>query len=98
MVVINACLVIDYLADKPIMRIDDMGTFTIKSIEQKTDELYILVFYFSRGQFDVECRIHLLSEDCMWIEPTTNATLFATGESNKYYRLSKPPRVSAKPI
>jgi hypothetical protein len=57
----------------------------------KTDNAtYKLDFFFARGNFVIQCVIHLSSDE-FWIEPIDGISLFPTGEDELYRNLSRPP-------
>jgi len=88
----NDCIAIDLLAKIPIMYIGGQGRYSIVASEKLPDKIEKVTIYFTRGEFNIDCIIHWLTEDSFWIEPVDNISLFVTGESNVYRRLSGPAR------
>ena len=86
----NECIVIDDEAEKPRFYVEGFGDFSINEVTKQSVDTYKLVFYFSRGQFDIPCMIHLLTPDTFWIEPIDGISFIHAGQSSVYYRISGP--------
>ncbi|WP_028972645.1 hypothetical protein [Spirochaeta cellobiosiphila] len=92
--VINFTLVIDgYQTLRTIFLPMMGGPFEIRKISKASNNSYDLSFYFDRGQFDVEYRLHMLTENSFWVEQISKSDdkpFIPTGADTVYYRIDGP--------
>ena len=86
----NSSIAIDYCSDNPRFYIGGFGDFPIKEINTSENGTIIMVFYFSRGGFDISCIIHPINDKQMWIEDIEGISMFPTGEERVYYKFDGP--------
>jgi hypothetical protein len=84
------CIGIDLETEKQYFFISGEGDYEIRNIMQTANTTYKLDFFFSWGNFVVQCIIHLV-DNGFWIEPIEGVYLFPTGEDEVYRNLSRPP-------
>jgi hypothetical protein len=87
----GCCLGIDLETENPRFYIDSQGDYEIRNVVKTDDTTYRLDFFFSRGNFMIQCVIHMSSNDEFWIEPIEGISLFPTGTDKIYHNLSRPP-------
>ena len=85
----NTSLVIDEGEDRPMFYIGGFGSFPIKEVKE-IDGTFEMIFDFTRGGFDIICRIHPINNTQMWIEDIEGISMFPTGENWIYYKLDGP--------
>jgi len=89
--IINHSLEFDFGYEVPKFTIGGMGTFEIVDVENIDSDSISIVFFFARGNFNVEYVLHIIAEDMLWVEnKSTELQAIRYGEKNVYFRNSKP--------
>jgi len=87
--VINSSIDIDLGGDEPFIRIGGMGTFPILETEDSSDRIRV-VFFFGRGNFNVEYIFHFVEDNVFWIENNSSLEIHTRGEDVLFYRNTGP--------
>ena len=88
----NGSIDIDLEAETPYLRFGYLGgSFDIREVEQVSEDEFRLVFWFSRGGFEVEWRVHFIDKNTLYFEQTRNPLdVTGFGPENQQYRIDGP--------
>jgi len=87
----NRCIGIDLLARNPRLYIGGFGNFPIRSIERIENNEIKVVFYFNRGDFNVDLIVHRIAPNEIWIEEEKKEfDIFPHGKDWIYKRIERP--------
>jgi hypothetical protein len=90
--VVNGSMDIDTFSQKATISLPDMGgPFRITQLSWDGDDIINLSFFFDRGNFQVDYKVHYdRKKGTLWFEDVKNTNFIQSGPNTLWYKISGP--------